>query len=87
MQSGPQILILSKFIFFYVDFDVSTTPPWLQIGRTYLQLRLTIDRGDIGLEDVLVELSLENFYNFLGQIEICKGYLDLLSVQPKELAA
>ena len=42
-------------------------------------MRLLIDRGDVGLEDVLVELSLENFYNFLGQIEICKGYLDLLS--------
>jgi hypothetical protein len=70
----------SKFIF---KLNLITTTSSLQIGRTYLQMRLTIDRGDIGLEDVLVELSLENFYSFLGQIEICKGYLDLLSDQPK----
>lgn len=40
-----------------------------QIGRTYLQLKLTIDRGDIGLQDIFVELTLENFYHFLAQIE------------------
>jgi hypothetical protein len=50
-----------------------------QIGRTFLQLKLTLDRGDAGHQNVFIELSLENFYSFLGQIEKMKGYLDILA--------
>ena len=50
----------------------------MQIGRTYLQLKLTVDKGGLGHQNIFVELSLENFYSFLGQIEKMKGYLDIL---------
>ena len=56
----------------------SSTDSCEHVGRTYLQLKLTLDRGDLGHENVYVELSLENFYSFLGQIEKMKGYLDIL---------
>lgn len=50
-----------------------------QVGKTYLQLKLTIDAGEEGIKDEYFELTLEQFYQFLGQMEKCKSYLDLLS--------
>lgn len=49
------------------------------VGKTYLQLKLTIDKGGEGLEDVFLELSLEQFYQFLASLEKCKSYLDYVS--------
>ena len=48
------------------------------LGKTYLQLKFTIDSGDRGCEDVFLELSLDQFYQFLGQMENCKSYMDFL---------
>lgn len=47
------------------------------IGKTYLILKLTID-GEGGLKDVFLELSLDQFYQFLAQMENCKSYLDFM---------
>ncbi len=50
------------------------------MGKTFLQLKLTIDDVDVGIRDEFFELSLEQFYVFLGQMEKCKAYLDFISV-------
>ena len=50
-----------------------------QVGKTYLQLKLTIDAGDEGIRDEFFELTLEQFYQFLAQMEKCKSYVDLLT--------
>jgi hypothetical protein len=50
-----------------------------QVGKTYLQLRMTINYADTGLKDVYMELSLDQFYHFLGQMESCKSVLDFIS--------
>ena len=49
-----------------------------QVGKTYLQLKLSIS-GENGITDEYFELSLEQFYAFLAQMEKCKAYLDLIS--------
>ena len=51
-----------------------------QVGKTFLQLKLTIDEGDSDdtKKAVFVELSLEQFYSFLGNLETCKNYVDYL---------
>ena len=48
------------------------------VGKTYLQLKFTIDYGDSqsGLKDVFMELGLEQFFQFLAQMENCKSYMD-----------
>lgn len=57
-----------------------------QMGKTYLQMKLTIRNDDDatttgigGVRDVFVELSLDQFYSFLSQIERCKSYLDAMN--------
>lgn len=42
-------------------------------------MKLTVDRGDKGLQDVFMELSLEQFYQFMVQMEKAKAYLDFVS--------
>lgn len=49
-----------------------------EVGRTYLQLKLTLDRGD-GLRDVFVELTLQQFYDLLHQLESAKQTLDFFT--------
>jgi hypothetical protein len=48
------------------------------IGKPFLQLKLTIDEGN-GPKDRFVELSLDQFYQFLTAMENCKSYMDLMS--------
>ena len=60
------------------------------VGGTYLQLKLVIDKGvgdgggDAGdaskrTEDVRMELTLPQFYEFLASMEQAKTYLDFLA--------
>lgn len=49
-----------------------------EVGATYLQLKLTLDRGD-GLRDVFVELTLPQFYDLLHQLESAKQTLDFFT--------
>ncbi len=50
------------------------------VGKTFLQLKFTIDYGDVGRKDVFLELTLEQFYHFLAQMENCKSYIDFIDV-------
>jgi len=53
-----------------------------QVGKTYLQMKLSVrndDEGGGGVRDVFVELSLEQFYALLAQIERCKGCLEAMN--------
>jgi len=49
-------------------------------GKTFLQMRLTLlDRATDSTRNVFLELSLEQFYHFLAQLEGCKTAIDILS--------
>ena len=50
-----------------------------QIGSTFLQLKMVVDKGAGVTEDVFMELSLPQFYDFLSQMEKAKTYVDFLS--------
>lgn len=52
-----------------------------QVGKTFLQIKLTIDRGDArgGHGIVFMELSLEQFYQFLSSLERCQSYVELVA--------
>ena len=50
-----------------------------QIGKTFLQMKLTIDDANTGVHEEFFEMTLEQFYQFLGQMEKAKSYLDLIS--------
>lgn len=50
------------------------------VGKTFLQLKLTLE-SNTGRRVVLIELSLEQFYQFLASLEKCKSYLDYVSPQ------
>ena len=50
-----------------------------QVGKTFLQLKLTIDRGDEGnAAPVFLELSLDQFYQFLASMEKSHQVLELM---------
>mmetsp|Transcript_11928 Transcript_11928/g.10791 ORF Transcript_11928/g.10791 Transcript_11928/m.10791 type:complete len:199 (-) Transcript_11928:77-673(-) len=51
-----------------------------QIGSTFLQMKLATLSDETGvIKEEFMELSLENFYQFLIQMEKCKAYVDLIS--------
>jgi len=50
-----------------------------QIGATYLHLKLVIDAGNGAFEEVFMELTLPQFYDFLADMEKAKSHIDLLS--------
>jgi hypothetical protein len=49
------------------------------VGKTYLQLKLTIDEGDNIHKVLFLELTLEQFYKFLASMEKCRSYLDFVN--------
>ncbi len=51
------------------------------VGKTFLQLKLTLHNSSEGTNIVVIELSLDQFYQFLASMEKCKSYLDYVSPQ------
>ena len=52
-----------------------------QIGRTFLQLKLVVEKAERGFQSTHLELSLEQFYLVLSQLERCKAHLELLDLK------
>lgn len=48
------------------------------VGKTYLQLKLILE-GENGRKTIFIELSLDQFYQFLASMEKCRSYLDYVS--------
>jgi hypothetical protein len=52
----------------------------VQVGKTFLQMRLSVDQGGSGPpRELHMELSLEQFYHFMAQMEKAKAYLDFVA--------
>lgn len=61
-------------------FGVSSSSSELQqVGRTFLQLRLQLDRGGSQTQTTAMELTLPQFYEFLQEMEKAKASMDFLS--------
>lgn len=50
-----------------------------QVGHSFLQLKLIIDKGNNETEAVCMELTLPQFYSFLHEMEKARADLELLS--------
>ncbi|KAL9646999.1 hypothetical protein ABK040_013853 [Willaertia magna] len=51
-----------------------------EVGTTFLQLRLTIDEGGLK-KDVFLEMTLQQFYDFLHEMEKAQTTLDFFAQQ------
>lgn len=65
-----------------VDFDwrfgvISGSSELKQVGSTFLQLQLLVDKGNGERENLYMELSLSQFYSFLHEMERAKTSLDI----------
>lgn len=49
------------------------------VGKTFLQLKLILQSSAGSKQTVVMELSLDQFYQFLASMEKCKSYLDYVS--------
>jgi hypothetical protein len=49
------------------------------VGKTYLQLKLTVDQDNSVPKDIFLELTLDQFYQFLASLEKCRTFLDFVS--------
>ena len=50
-----------------------------QLGHSFIQLKLVLDKGVKQKENVCLELSLPQFYKFLHEMQKAKSSLELLS--------
>eukprot|EP01031_Cornospumella_fuschlensis_P030137 gene30137-36406_t len=53
------------------------------VGKTYLQLKLTLEQDNGKKRPVFMELTLDQFYQFLASLEKCRSFLDYVS--PRKL--
>jgi COMM domain containing 7 len=49
------------------------------VGSSHLQLKLVMDKGSGSRENVVLEMSLPQFYEFLAQMERAAAYVDVIS--------
>ena len=50
-----------------------------QVGSTFLHMKLVVDKGNGLREDVFMELTLPQFYEFMADMEKAKTYVDFLA--------
>jgi len=47
-----------------------------KVGASFLQIKMVLDKGNNTTEDVHLELSLPQFYEFLAQMQKAKANLE-----------
>ena len=50
-----------------------------KVGQSWLQLKLVLDKGNNTTEDVLLELTLPQFYEFLNEMQKAKANMEYFS--------
>jgi hypothetical protein len=71
------------FVFFFVKdysnhFQINNSD-MAKVGASFLQIKMTLDKGNTTTEDVHLELTLPQFYEFLAQMQKAKANLDFFS--------
>ena len=67
-----------------VDLDwsfgvTSSTEEQDHVGKTFLQLKLVIDDDEQGRRVTFLEMSVDQFYQFLASLEKCRTFLDFIN--------
>eukprot|EP01112_Ceratiomyxa_fruticulosa_P009445 TRINITY_DN2459_c0_g2_i6.p1 TRINITY_DN2459_c0_g2~~TRINITY_DN2459_c0_g2_i6.p1 ORF type:complete len:201 (+),score=46.18 TRINITY_DN2459_c0_g2_i6:164-766(+) len=75
-----QTLTVNQVVDMEWRFGVATASDELKkVGSTFLQLKLVLDKGNNQKENVHMELTLPQFYQFLHDMETAKANLDYFS--------
>jgi COMM domain containing 7 len=75
-----QTLTVNNLLDMEWKFGVTASSDELEkVGSTYLQLRLLTAKAGGGSDEVMLELTVEQFYEFLAQMERVKASVDFLS--------
>jgi len=76
-----QTLNVNQLVDLEWSFGVTASSSELgKIGSTYLQLKLVLDKGNNTTEDVHMDLTLSQFYEFLHEMQKAKANLDFFSM-------
>eukprot|EP00286_Rhodomonas_abbreviata_P005649 CAMPEP_0181317416 /NCGR_PEP_ID=MMETSP1101-20121128/16455_1 /TAXON_ID=46948 /ORGANISM="Rhodomonas abbreviata, Strain Caron Lab Isolate" /LENGTH=201 /DNA_ID=CAMNT_0023424805 /DNA_START=9 /DNA_END=614 /DNA_ORIENTATION=- len=77
---ADQTLSVNKLLDMDWRFGVSSSSSELQqVGRTFLELRLQVEKGEGQSESKVMELSLSQFYALLQEMEKAKASMEFLS--------
>mmetsp|Transcript_36639 Transcript_36639/g.82573 ORF Transcript_36639/g.82573 Transcript_36639/m.82573 type:complete len:202 (-) Transcript_36639:92-697(-) len=77
---ADQTLVVNKLVDMDWRFGVTSSSSELkQVGRTFLQLRLQLDKGNGAIETTNMELSLPQFYEFLQEMEKARAAMEFLT--------
>lgn len=77
--ASEQTLMVNELVDMDWRFGVtSSTSEMFRVGSTFLQLKLVLNKG-VTKENVSMELSLPQFYQFLHEMEKAKASLDFFS--------
>ena len=69
-ESMRSVLTVNELVDFQWRFGVTAASSEVdRVGQTFLQLTLLLDKGDGGRQNVRMELSLPQFYDFLQQMQ------------------
>jgi len=75
-----QTLTVNQVVDMEWRFGVNTASDELKkVGSTFLQLKLVLDKGNNQKENIHMELTLPQFYQFLHDMETAKANLDYFS--------
>jgi len=75
-----QTLVVNEMLDMEWRFGVTTSNNELKkVGSTFVQLKLVLDKGNSTKENVYMELTLPQFYQFVHEMEQAKAHLEYFS--------
>jgi len=79
-ESLRSVLTVNELVDFQWRFGVTAASSEVdRVGATFLQLTLVLDKGDGGRQNVRMELSLPQFYDFLQQMQSASRQVEKLA--------
>ena len=79
-ESLRSVLSVNELVDFQWRFGVTAASSEVdRVGQTFLQLTLVLDKGDGGRQNVRMELSLPQFYDFLQQMQSASRQVEKLA--------
>lgn len=75
-----KIIAKNKLVDLDWSFGVTASTEELDhVGKTFLQLKLTVDSEREGRKTHFLEMSVDQFYQFLASLEKCRSFLDFVA--------
>ena len=79
-QSVSPVFLINQLVDMDWKFGVNAaTSDSTQVGESFIQLKLVINKGGNKLENICMELTLPQFYAFLHEMEKAKASLELMT--------